>query len=72
MRSAKLAGAALDTFEYEPLAPDHSLVAYARHPQSNLLLTPHSAGASLTESRAEDFSEILRFLNKQPLKYAAV
>lgn len=57
-----LAGAALDTYEYEPLQPDHPLVRYARNPRSNLLLTPHTAGASLPASRADDYAAILRDL----------
>jgi phosphoglycerate dehydrogenase-like enzyme len=45
LRSGRLSGAALDTYEWEPLAPEHPLAAYARDPASNLLLTPHVAGA---------------------------
>jgi D-3-phosphoglycerate dehydrogenase len=69
LKSGKLAGAALDTYEFEPLQPTHSLDALARDPQSNFLLTPHTAAASLPESRADDFSEIIRFIQHEPLKY---
>lgn len=62
LKVGKLAGAALDTYEYEPLQPDHALVRYARDPNSNLLLTPHTAGASLPASRAGDYAEIVRYM----------
>ncbi|MGO4247592.1 phosphoglycerate dehydrogenase [Paenarthrobacter sp. RAF54_2] len=42
LRSNKLAGAALDTFEQEPLPSDSPLLGV-----QNLLLTPHIAGATL-------------------------
>jgi phosphoglycerate dehydrogenase-like enzyme len=69
LREKRLAGAALDTYEYEPLQPTHSLLQLARDPNSNLLLTPHVAGASLPDTRPDDYSEILRFLAHEPLKY---
>jgi phosphoglycerate dehydrogenase-like enzyme len=69
IKSGKLAGAALDTYEYEPLQPTHSLVQLARDPASNLLLTPHTAAASLPPDRSEDYAEIVRFLKGKPLKY---
>ncbi len=69
LRNHRLAGAALDTYEYEPLQPTHSLIALARDPNSNLLLTPHTAAASILEDRSEDFGEIVRFLAYEPLKY---
>jgi phosphoglycerate dehydrogenase-like enzyme len=69
LRGYKLAGAALDTFEYEPLQPTHSLVALAREPNSNLLLTPHTAAAPLPDDRREDFAEVVRFLAYEPLKH---
>jgi phosphoglycerate dehydrogenase-like enzyme len=46
LRSGYLGGAALDTFEWEPLEPVHPLVTYACDPDSNLLLTPHVAVAA--------------------------
>jgi len=64
LKRGKLAGAALDTYEYEPLQPDHLLVQYAHDPNSNLLLTPHTAGASLPESRADDYAEIVHYLKE--------
>ncbi|MHB8626767.1 MAG: NAD(P)-dependent oxidoreductase [Aggregatilineales bacterium] len=70
LKSGRLAGAALDTYEYEPLQPDHPLIALARDPYSNLLLTPHTAAASLPDSRADDYGEIIRFLRGEPLLYA--
>ncbi len=68
LRAGKLAGAALDTFEYEPLQPTHSLVTLARDPKSNLLLTPHTA-AGLPEERSEDFAEIVRFMSGEALRH---
>jgi D-3-phosphoglycerate dehydrogenase / 2-oxoglutarate reductase len=41
LRSGKLHAAALDTFEQEPLAPDHHLRGVP-----NLIMTPHVAGVS--------------------------
>lgn len=45
LESGKIAGAALDVFEEEPLPPSHELVNYART-HDNLLLTPHIAGST--------------------------
>jgi glyoxylate reductase len=72
LRSKKIAGAALDTYEYEPLQPTHSLVKLARDPHSNLILTPHVASASLPPDRSEDFAEVVRFLRGEPLKHEVV
>lgn len=70
VRSGQLSGAAFDTYEYEPLQPDSPLVVYARDPRSNLLLTPHTAAASVNEPRSNDYAEILRTLYNEPLRYA--
>src|SRR5690606_14012390 len=51
LRRGHLAGAALDTFEWEPLRPDNPLVALARDPAANVLLTPHTAAATLPGGR---------------------
>ncbi|HSG80138.1 MAG TPA: hydroxyacid dehydrogenase [Acidimicrobiia bacterium] len=48
LRSGRLGGAALDTFEHEPLGP----VAAARfHRVPNLLITPHIAGVTVESNR---------------------
>lgn len=69
LHSGQLAGAALDTYEYEPLPADHPLVRMARDPFSNLLLTPHTAAVSGGGSRADDYGEIIRFLAGEPLRH---
>jgi phosphoglycerate dehydrogenase-like enzyme len=66
LRAGKLAGAALDTYEYEPLQPDHPLVVLARDPNANLLLTPHTAAASAPGDRSEDYAAIMRYLQTHP------
>jgi len=71
-RAGKIAGVALDTYEYEPLQPDHPLVALARDPASNVLLTPHTAAVSPAGDRREDYAEIVRFLAGQPLQHAVL
>jgi phosphoglycerate dehydrogenase-like enzyme len=62
LRMGRLAGAAFDTYEYEPLQPDNPLVLYARDPKNNLLLTPHTAAAHVTVGREGDYAAILDYL----------
>jgi phosphoglycerate dehydrogenase-like enzyme len=61
-----LAGAALDTFEWEPLRPDSPLVALACDPQRNVLLTPHTAAATLSGGRAQEWTNVRRVLAGEP------
>ncbi len=66
-----LAGAALDTFEWEPIKADNPLIALAKQGH-NILLTPHTAAgatAAAAQERANDYSNIARHLAGQPLKY---
>jgi len=74
VRSGHLAGAALDTFEWEPVKPDNPLRLMAvADPQVNVLLTPHTANgtpsrdAVPTNGRARDYEPLLRFLAGQPI-----
>lgn len=62
LREHRLAGAALDTYEYEPLQPDNPLVALARDPNANVLLTPHTAAATLRPDRSGDYKAIMDYL----------
>jgi phosphoglycerate dehydrogenase-like enzyme len=74
IHSGKLAGAALDTFEWEPLQPQNPLIALAKAGY-NILLTPHIAGGASPEARLErqqEYSTILDHLNGQPLRYRIV
>jgi phosphoglycerate dehydrogenase-like enzyme len=65
LRSKKIAAAALDVFEKEPLPQDSPL-----WDMENVLITPHTAGLTdkLWERQYAIFSENLkRFMNGQPL-----
>jgi phosphoglycerate dehydrogenase-like enzyme len=71
MRSGKLAGAALDTYEYEPIRPDNPMRLLALE-GANVVLTPHTAAGSYTaqiadRERAEDYANIVRHINGQPI-----
>jgi phosphoglycerate dehydrogenase-like enzyme len=80
LRSGHLGGAALDTFEWEPLRPDNPLLPLARDPNGNVLLTPHTAagaGAGRAAvhgagSRNSDYTNIGRWLRGERLLYRVV
>ncbi len=72
LRSGRLAGAAPDTYTYEPLRPDDPLLELARDPMNNLILTPHVADGGVTtgsRGRSHDYDNIMAMLNGQPLHY---
>jgi phosphoglycerate dehydrogenase-like enzyme len=67
LTSGHLYGAAVDTFTYEPIAKDSPLLPIARQPQSNLVITPHTAAGSASassKSRKGDYVNILRILDR--------
>ena len=74
--SGKLGGAALDTYEWEPIRADNPLIALAKAGH-NVLLTPHTAAGtadwrSVQELRGEDYTNIMNHLAQQPLRYRVV
>ncbi len=62
IRRGHLGGAALDTFEWEPLRPDNPLVMLGRDPAANVLLTPHTAAATIPGGRAREWTNVRRVL----------
>lgn len=71
LASGHLAGAALDTFEWEPLRPDNPLLALARDPARNVLLTPHTA-AGTDSDEPDDWENVRRLLAGERLRYRIV
>jgi lactate dehydrogenase-like 2-hydroxyacid dehydrogenase len=74
MRDGRLGGVALDTFEWEPILPDNPLLALARDPAMNVLLTPHTAAGShenlpASQSRRADYENIVRVINDESIRY---
>jgi phosphoglycerate dehydrogenase-like enzyme len=75
LRSGQLAGAALDTYTYEPLRKDDPLVAAVQEPAFNLMLTPHTAAGGITaggQGRTPDYDNILALLAGRPLQHQLV
>ncbi len=77
LREGRLAGAALDTFEWEPIRPDNPLLPLARDPAMNVVLTPHTAAgssrdadsdppASAAKPRQSDYANVMRVLRGEP------
>lgn len=67
LRTRRIAGAALDVFEREPLPPESPLWGL-----DNLLITPHTAGLTekLWHRHYELFSDNLRrYMGRQPLRF---
>ncbi|MBI5349600.1 MAG: hypothetical protein HZB77_09855 [Chloroflexi bacterium] len=72
LRSKHLAGAALDTYTFEPLRPDDPLLTVARDPLQNLILTPHTGSGTLASDnthRTDDYANIMAWLAGKPLRY---
>lgn len=77
VRTGRLGGVALDTFEWEPIKPDNPLRRLAAEsPRWNVLLTPHTAAgappAGVIPTRASDYEPLLRFLAGEPIAYRLV
>ena len=71
IKSGKLSGAALDTFEWEPIKADNPLIALANEKQ-NVLLTPHIAAGTFNnpqKERASNYANIIQHINGAPLEY---
>lgn len=68
IESGQIAGAALDTYEYEPIKADNPLLNLARA-DYNVLLTPHIAAGSIpnAEERRAQYDNILRYIDGKPL-----
>lgn len=74
LRAGHLSGAALDTFEWEPIRPDNPLLPLAQDPAMNVLLTPHTAAGSYEnvpagQSRRADYENVMRVLRNEPALY---
>lgn len=74
IRSGKLGGAALDTFEWEPVQAGNPLIVLAKSGY-NILLTPHvaaGASAAAAHERIGDYSTIVNYVEGKPLRYRVV
>jgi phosphoglycerate dehydrogenase-like enzyme len=74
LQSGHLGGAALDTFEWEPLTAENPLLPLARDPAQNVLLTPHTAAGAGAGygGRERDYINIMRLLAGESLVYRVV
>lgn len=71
VESGKLGGAALDTFEWEPIRPDNPLLPLAKQGY-NILLTPHIAAggaAAAARERLKDYTNIVNHIEGKALLY---
>lgn len=69
LATGRLAGVALDAFEWEPLRPDNPLLELARSGH-NVLLTPHTAAGAdnaYAQERRMDYTNIVNHIQGHPL-----
>ena len=76
LASGKLGGVATDTFDWEPINMDSPLIPLARNPEVNIVLTPHTASGSIDPNqlpdRSGDYTNLVNYVNQQPLIYQVV
>lgn len=75
IRSGRLGGAAVDGFTWEPVQPENPLLALARDPMVNLILTPHVAAGAIRLTgamRAGDYVNISAILHGGELRHRLV
>ncbi len=65
MGNGHIAGAAMDSYAYEPLMADNPLVMLARQ-GANIVLTPHVAAGN-SHPRTAEYTNILRHLHGEPI-----
>ncbi len=71
LTAGRLAGAALDTFEWEPIKADNPLLPLAKA-RRNVLLTPHTAAggsAAASNEGAANYINIVNHIEGKPLRY---
>ena len=74
IKSGKLGGTALDTFEWEPIKADNPLISLSKE-KHNVLLTPHIAAGTIDnpqEERTGNYINIINHINDEPLEYRVV
>ncbi len=74
IQSGQVAGAALDTYEYEPIKADNPLIELAKS-GCNVLLTPHIAGGTHDggqHHRADLYTNIIHHMQGKSLRYQVV
>jgi phosphoglycerate dehydrogenase-like enzyme len=74
VKAGKLSGAALDTYEWEPIRPDNPLLPLARAGY-NILLTPHIAAGSTAAAARErlgDYTNITNHINGKSIRHRVV
>ena len=69
LTGGRLAGAALDTYTFEPPPTDSPLLALHRDLSLNLVLTPHVAAGTEFAERREEYTNLLRLLSGEQLLY---
>ena len=71
LRERRIAGAALDVYEKEPIVSNHPFICEL----DNVVITPHIAGAAeavMTNHTKMIVGEVRRFLNNEKLLYRYV
>jgi phosphoglycerate dehydrogenase-like enzyme len=75
LTSGRLAGAALDTYTWEPLRADDPLLELARDPWQNLILTPHIGSGTVPvggDERVDDYENLVALFSGRELHYRLV
>jgi lactate dehydrogenase-like 2-hydroxyacid dehydrogenase len=70
-----LYGVATDTYVYEPIHSENPLLPLARQPETNIVLTPHTAAGSTAvtrDERVKDYVNLINFIQNKTLRFQVV